>query len=136
MAVRFEIEKKDKTREFIVDMSTGDIIEVGQKVGLETSEFQRIMDYTDYIEDEKIIESDDIQKILIFCQSLLDVLLQLENEGNVLLSSNEEIDYSEYSAEGGTLPREHWEGTTPRLRTLIMLCEKALAVHGSIIMIP
>jgi hypothetical protein len=138
MAIRFEIENPDGRREFIVDMSISGIITVGRKAGLDMREFNRITDYTDYIEDEMILESENIQKLLTFCRSMLDTLTQLERGGTVLLSSTEEIGYKRMTDVSRASPpsRSEFAGTIPTLRKLIELCEKALAVRGSIVMTP
>ena len=138
MAIRFEVETPDGRREFIVDMSISGIITVGRKAGLDMSEFNRITDYTDYIEDEMIFESEDILKLLTFCRSMLDTLTQLERSGTVLLSSTEEIGYKRMTDVSTASPpaRSEFAGTIPTLRKLIELCEKALAVRGSIVMTP
>ena len=138
MAVRFEIEDPDGRREFIVDMSISGLISVGKKAGLDMSEFYRITDYTDYIEGEMILASEDIQKLLTFCRSMLNTFMQLERDGLVLLSDSEEIGYIRMM-EAGLAPassKKRFSGTIPTLRKLIEICEKALAVCGSVIMIP
>ena len=138
MGIEFGIRKPDGEIESDISMGysgLSSVIDVGKKAGIDMSEYSRILDYDD---EEKVIEYEDIKKLLVFCRDMQEILLEQEKTGKTLLSKHEELKYKTMKESGLKYipPKNTFAGTIPRLHALIELCEKALAANSSIIMIP
>lgn len=141
MGIQYMLRQPDGELEYGYSMSYGgfsSIINVGEKAGIDMSDYRRILSYTDYVETEMVIEEEDIRTLLCFFRNMLARLQELEEKGIVLLSQNEEINFRQAVEAGRSIPssREKFAGTIPTLRTLIELCEKALASGSPIIAFP
>ncbi|WP_067052680.1 hypothetical protein [Methanofollis ethanolicus] len=137
MGMSFEIQKPDGTRKYVTMMSYGsfsDIIRVGKAAGVDLDEYDRITDYSG-LEDEWVIQLEDVRKIFLFYQNLLDLIEELDRKGVSLLTETEEQRRKRELAGMRTTPQDRWKKVMSSLRELIDLCEKAIKVGGSIIMI-
>lgn len=133
----FEIQKPDGIREYVTMMSYGsfsDIIRVGKAVGLNMSEYERIVEYSGF-DEEKVIQMEDVQKILLFYRELLDRVEKLDRKGIILLTETEEQRQRRERDKLATTPRDRWNGAISSLHQLIDLCEKTIEVRGSIVMV-
>ncbi len=133
----FEIQQPDGSRKYVTMMSYGtfsDIIRVGKAVGIDMSEYERIVEYSG-LNEEKVIQMEDVQRILLFYQELLDRVEELDRKGIILLTETEEQRQRRERDKLATTPRDRWNGAISSLHQLIDLCEKTIGVRGSIVMV-
>lgn len=137
MGMSFKIQKPDGTQKDVTVMSYvsfSDIIRVGEAAGVDLDEYDRIMDYSG-LEDEWVIQLEDVRKILLFYQNLLDLVEELDRKGICLMTETEEQRRKRESAGMRTTPQDRWKKVMSSLRRLIDLCEKTIKVGGSIVII-
>jgi len=137
MGMDFEIQKPAGTREYVTMMgyrSFSDVSRVGELAGLDMEEYDRITDYSG-LDEEWVIPLEDVQKILPFYRKLLDLVEELDRKGISLLTETEEQRQKRELAGMRTTPQDRWNGVISRLHRLIDLCEKAIKVRGSIVMV-
>ncbi|WFN34578.1 hypothetical protein L1S32_00200 [Methanogenium sp. S4BF] len=137
MGMDFEIQKSDGTREYVTMMSYGsfsDIIRVGETLGLGMDEYESIVEYSG-LDEEKVIQLEDVQKLLPFYRKMLKQLEELDRKGIILLTETDEQRRRREMNRCGTTPRHRWEGAKSHLHQLIDLCERTIQSGGSIVMV-
>ena len=137
MGMDFEIQKPDGTREYVTMMSYGSfgiISYIGKKAGLDMDEYESIVEYS-ILDEEKVIQLEDVQKLLPFYREMLDQLEELDRKGIILLTETEEQRHRREMDRCGTTPIHRWQGAKLTLHQLIDLCEKAIKSGGSIVMV-
>jgi hypothetical protein len=137
MGMDFEIQKPDGSRKYVTMMSYGSfgiVSHIGRTAGLDMEEYDRITDYSG-LDEEWVIPLEDVRKILLFYRELLDLIEELDRKGIILLTETEEQQRHRELKGFATTPRDRWEGAKSSLHQLIDLCERAIKVGGSIVMV-
>ena len=136
MAIDFFVIKPDGTRdkwEFMSAGSFGSIDYVAEQLELDMDEYKLIMMDRNKIGDF-IIPPENVKKLLKFYQNMLMILMDLRAQGIFFLSPDHEIIYQKELHEGRVFSREK-NDITPTLRQLIEICERAVEINGSILII-
>lgn len=133
----FEIQNPDGTREYVTMMSYGSfgiISYIGKKAGLDMDEYESIVEYSG-LDEEKVIQLEDVQKLLPFYRNVLRQLEELDRKGVILLTETDEQRRRREMDRCRTTPRNRWEGAKMSLHQLIDLCERAIQSGGSIVIV-
>ncbi len=134
----FSSKEKKINEEYSLTLSHGtfhEVAEVGEKVGMDMSNFLKIGEYSEIQYTE--IKLDDIKEFLEICGKTLQAINEYSQKtGEILLSHNELIEYEKFLHDGQKVTKEDFEGTTGRLKAFIRLCEEALKSNEMLVIEP